>query len=162
MATWDRHLPHGRLGRAEVLEPSPAVMSQEVLRSFEEDFARRLHREGQLLRVSCAVLGFTFFGTLTFVGSAALPFLSIGPLKVAFSSALGAFGGSHWAARTSDLETRRQGKICFAKEVGANSLVAIAGSFPPKPTIRRLKRIVKWAHQLLARLGTQWEVIPGK
>ena len=22
-----------------------------------------------------------------------------------------------------------------------------AGSFPPKPTIRRLKRIVKWAHQ---------------
>lgn len=149
-----------RTGRVLEDEATALAMAQEVLRSFEEDFARQLHREGQLLRVTAALLGFTVCGALTFLGSAALPVLSIGPVKVAFGSALGAFGGSHWAARSSELETRRQG-VAKSWEVGANSLVAIAGSFPPKPTIRRLKRIVKWAHQLLARPGAlsgDWRV----
>ncbi|CAK9021270.1 Uncharacterized protein SCF082_LOCUS15267, partial [Durusdinium trenchii] len=133
-------------------EVTAAAMSSEVLRSFEEDFAWHLHREGQMLRISAAVLGFAGAGALTFLGSAALPFLSIGPLKVALTSAFGALGGSHWAGRQSELETRRQG-VAKSWEAGANALVAIAGSFPPRPTIRRLKRIVKWAHRLLARPG---------
>eukprot|EP00913_Durusdinium_trenchii_P029156 g27332.t3 len=94
-----------------------------VLRSFEEDFAWHLHREGQMLRISAAVLGFAGAGALTFLGSAALPFLSIGPLKVALTSAFGALGGSHWAGRQSELETRRQGV--------AKSWEAVPPSGPP-------------------------------
>jgi len=127
-------------------------MAREVLRSFEEDFARHLSRDAQVQLVGCSLIGCAAVGTVGYAGLVAMPLLALGPLKVALASAVGAMGGAHWAWQRSERESRRQG-IARPDDLGATALAAIAGSFPPIPTTRRLKHLVKWAHRLLTRPG---------
>eukprot|EP00439_Symbiodinium_sp_Y106_P046908 s385_g6.t1 len=129
-----------------------AAMAREVLRSFEEDFARHLSRDAQVQLVGCSLIGCAAVGTVGYAGLVAMPLLALGPLKVALASAVGAMGGAHWAWQRSERESRRQG-IARPDDLGATALAAIAGSFPPIPTTRRLKHLVKWAHRLLTRPG---------
>ena len=109
-------MPLGR--RLEAYES--AAMAQEVLRSFEEDFAWRLHREAQLLRATCALLGFAALGAVGLGAAAALPLL-VGPAKVAVAAVAGGLGGCQWARRQSEEETQRQG-VANCWEAGANAL----------------------------------------
>eukprot|EP00930_Biecheleria_cincta_P020740 TRINITY_DN15528_c0_g2_i1.p1 TRINITY_DN15528_c0_g2~~TRINITY_DN15528_c0_g2_i1.p1 ORF type:complete len:704 (+),score=119.21 TRINITY_DN15528_c0_g2_i1:206-2113(+) len=127
-------------------------MAHEVKRSFEEDFARHLVKEAQLLQVLCGTLGCIGAGALSYLGLAALPVLALGPVKVALASVLGGAGGCQWACQWSHMEGERQG-VAASWGPGASALAAIAGTSPPRPTSRRLKRVVKWAFRLLSRPG---------
>lgn len=138
-----------------------AAMAHEVKRSFEEDFARHLLKEAQLLQVLCGTLGCLGAGVVGYLGLAALPVLALGPVKVAFASAFGGAGGLHWAWQRGTLEGERQ-NVAASWGPGASALAAIAGTSPPRPTSRRLKRVVKWAFRLLSRPGAlsgEWRFV---
>lgn len=135
-------------------------MSHEIRRSFEEDFARHLLRRAHTEQVVCGAVGGLLAGVFGYVGLAVFPLLVLGPLKVCLASIVGITGASQWAWRRSQREFGSE-DVIDPSELGANALAAIAGIAPPRPTIRRLKRVVKWAFRLLSRnrgLSAEWRL----